>query len=54
MVVQVGNTPVHSSGGLRPAIRRYKAGQEVDVVVTRDGKRTTLSVTLGEATEADS
>ena len=54
VVVQVGNTPVHSSGGLRPAIRRYKAGQEVEVVVTRDGKRTTLRVTLGEATEADS
>jgi putative serine protease PepD len=54
VVVQVGNIPVHSSGGLRPAIRRYKAGQEVEVVVTRDGKRTTLRVTLGEATEADS
>ena len=54
VVVQVGNTPVHSSGGLRPAIRRYKAGQEIDVIVNRDGKRTTLHVTLGEATEAES
>jgi S1-C subfamily serine protease len=53
-VVQVGNTPVHSSGGLRPAIRRYKAGQEIDVIVNRDGSRTTLHVTLGEATEAES
>jgi S1-C subfamily serine protease len=54
VVVQVGSTPVHSSGGLRPAIRRYKAGQDVDVIVNRDGKRTTLRVTLGEATEAES
>jgi S1-C subfamily serine protease len=38
----------------QPAIRRYKAGEEVDVIVTRDGKRITLHVTLGEATEADS
>jgi S1-C subfamily serine protease len=54
VVVQVGSTPVHSSGALRPAIRRYKAGQEIDVIVNRDGVRTTLHVTLGEATEAQS
>ncbi|MEX1008449.1 MAG: trypsin-like peptidase domain-containing protein [Acidimicrobiia bacterium] len=54
VVVQVGTTPVHSSAALKPAIRRYKASQQVDVLVDRDGKRTTLHVTLGEATEADS
>jgi putative serine protease PepD len=54
VVVQVGTTPVHSAAALKPAIRRYKAGEQVDVIVERDGKRTTLHVTLGEATEADS
>ena len=54
VVVQVGTTRVHSSAALKPAIRRYKAAQEVDVVVERDGKRVTLNVTLGEATEAES
>ena len=54
VVVQVGSTPVHTSAALRPAIRRYKAGQEVDIVVMRDDKRVTLHVTLGEATEAAS
>jgi putative serine protease PepD len=54
VVVQVGNTEVHTNGALRPAIRRYKAGEQVDVTVVRDGKQVTLKVTLGEASEADS
>jgi serine protease Do len=54
VVVQIGSTPVHTNGSLRPAIRRYRAGQNVDVVVLRDGKRVTLHVTLGEASEAES
>jgi S1-C subfamily serine protease len=54
VVKQVGNTPVHSNGSLRPAIRRYKAGQEIDVIVERDGKQLTLHVKLGEASEAES
>src|SRR5262249_46588442 len=29
VVVQVGSTEVHSNAALRPAIRRYKAGQDV-------------------------
>ena len=54
VVKQVGKTPVHTNGGLRPAIRRYKAGEEVDVVVERDGRTLTLHVKLGEASEAES
>jgi len=49
VVVQVASTPVPTGGALKPAIRRYKAGQDVDVVVQRDGKRMTLHVTLDEA-----
>jgi S1-C subfamily serine protease len=45
---------VHSYAALKPAIRRYKADQDVDVIVQRDGKRITLHVTLGEATDATS
>jgi S1-C subfamily serine protease len=54
LVVQVGTTPVHSYAALKPAIRRYKAAEQVDVIVQRGGKRITLHVTLGEATEAAS
>jgi S1-C subfamily serine protease len=54
VVVQVGGNEVHSTAALRPAIRRYKAGQDVDVVVVRDGKRVALHVTLGEAPAQDS
>ena len=54
VVKQVGKTPVRTNGALRPAIRRYKAGEEIDVVVERDGKQLTLHVKLGEASEAES
>jgi len=54
VVVRVGDIDVHTNAALRPAIRRYKAGQGVDVTVERDGKRMTLHVTLGEAPAANS
>ena len=54
VVVRVGDVDVHSNAALRPAIRRYKAGEDVDIVVERDGKRMTLRVTLGEAPAANS
>jgi putative serine protease PepD len=54
VVTQVGKTPVHTSAGLKPAIRRYRAGQEVDLVVRRDGERVTLHVKLDEADESTS
>src|SRR5262249_30717389 len=54
VVVRCGDIDVPSNSALRPAIRRYKAGQAVDVTVERDGKRTTLHVTLGEAPAANS
>jgi S1-C subfamily serine protease len=54
VVVRVGDIDVHSNAALRPAIRRYKAGEDVDIVVERDGKRMTLRVTLGEAPAANS
>ena len=54
VVVRVGDVDVHSNGALRPAIRRYKAGQDVAITVERDGKRMTLHVTLGEAPAANS
>jgi S1-C subfamily serine protease len=54
VVVRVGDVDVHSNAALRPAIRRFKAGQDVDIIVERDGKRMTLHVTLGEAPAANS
>jgi putative serine protease PepD len=54
VVTRVGSTPVHTSAGLKPAIRRYRAGQEVEVVVRRDDDQRTLRVTLDEADEATS
>jgi putative serine protease PepD len=54
VVTRVGSTPVHTSAGLKPAIRRYRAGQGVEVVVRRDGDRLTLHVTLDEADESTS
>jgi putative serine protease PepD len=54
VVTRVGSTPVHTSAGLKPAIRRYRAGQGVEVVVRRDGDRLTLRVTLDEADESTS
>ena len=54
VVTRVGGTPVHTSAGLKPAIRRYRAGQDIDVFVRRDGDRVTLRVTLDEADESTS
>jgi putative serine protease PepD len=54
VVIQVGDTPVHTSAGLKPAIRRYRAGQEVDMIVRRDDDRVRLQVTLDEADETTS
>jgi S1-C subfamily serine protease len=54
VVTRVGSTPVHTSAGLKPAIRRYRAGQGVEVVVRRDDDRLTLRVTLDEADESTS
>jgi putative serine protease PepD len=54
VVTQVGDTPVHTSAGLKPAIRRYRAGQDVDIVVRRDDDRVRLQVTLDEADETTS
>jgi putative serine protease PepD len=54
VVTRVGSTPVHTSAGLKPAIRRYRAGQEVEVLVRRDDDQRTLRVTLDEADESTS
>jgi hypothetical protein len=45
---------VHTSAGLKPAIRRYRAGQEVDMIVRRDDDRVRLQVTLDEADDTTS
>jgi putative serine protease PepD len=54
VVLRVGDTRVRSGPSLRPAIRRYRAGETVDVVVLRNGERMTLRVLPGEADEEHS
>jgi hypothetical protein len=48
VIVKIGDIPVADIQGLADGLRKYKAGQKVDIVVERDGKPTTLSVTLGQ------
>jgi S1-C subfamily serine protease len=48
VIVQLGGVKVTSSADLGNAVRRHKPDEQVDVVVLRDGDRTTLSATLAE------
>ena len=48
MIVQLGGTKVASSADVGNAVRRRKPGEEVDVVIIRDGERRTVTATLAE------
>ena len=47
IVVKFGDVEVADLQGLMSALRKYRAGQEVDVVIRRDEQETTLKVKLG-------
>jgi len=49
LVVQVGTRVVVDAASLAGAVRSYRAGEEVDVVVIRDGRARTLTAVLGTA-----
>jgi hypothetical protein len=47
VIVRMGEMDVHDLQGLTNALRTYKPGDTVPVVLLRDGQRVTLTVTLG-------
>ena len=49
IVTAVGDTAVSSSEALKNAIKSYKAGDQVNFTVYRDGSSTTLQLTLDES-----
>lgn len=48
VIVELDGKPVSDPDGLRDLVRGRSPGDEVDVVVIREGDRRTLTVTLGE------
>ncbi len=52
VVVKFGGEPIETLEDYTDAIGRHKPGDQVEVVVKRDGKDLTLSVTLGSRGEA--
>jgi putative serine protease PepD len=46
VIVQVGETPINDGAGVIAAIRDHAPGDQVSVLVVRDGKQITLEVTL--------
>ncbi len=48
-IVKIGTTEIGSSSELKSALLKLKAGDKTDVVVSRDGKEVTISVTLDES-----
>ncbi len=49
VIVKFGEFELTNLQDFAFALRQHKAGQEVEVIVERDGKRVTLKATLGEA-----
>lgn len=48
IVVEIDGKAIDGSGGVIGAIRDHQPGEEVEVVVERDGERTSFTVTLDE------
>ena len=47
VIVRIGETDVPDLQGMTDALRLHKPGDEVDIVVMRDGERRTFRATLG-------
>ena len=48
IVIKLGESRVGNLDDFDSALRKYKGGDRVPVVVKRDGKEVTLQITLGE------
>ena len=48
VITKVGPTPITNADDLSGAVARYKPGQTVPVVISRDGQAKTLQVRLTE------
>ena len=53
VIIEFDGREVERSGALPPIVGRTKVGKSVPVIVMRNGKRTTLHVTLGELPEEE-
>ncbi|MBL9080629.1 MAG: PDZ domain-containing protein, partial [Planctomycetales bacterium] len=47
LIIKLGGSTVTNLDDFDAALRRFKAGDKVPVIVKRDGKEVTLTVTLG-------
>jgi S1-C subfamily serine protease len=50
-ILEIGGTAVHDTDDVSSAVNARRPGDEVRVIVERDGQRRTLTVTLGEQPE---
>ena len=48
VVVAIDDQPINGSGGLVGVIRDHRPGDEVSIVVVRDGDEVTLTATLAD------
>ena len=48
VIVEVDGTEIKHMEDVSRVVRRHRPGDKVDVVVVRDGKEQTISVTLGD------
>ncbi|HET9200187.1 MAG TPA: trypsin-like peptidase domain-containing protein [Dehalococcoidia bacterium] len=51
VIVQIGDVEIEDSGDLSTALLEYRAGDEVEITVIRDGEEETVTLTLGERPE---
>jgi putative serine protease PepD len=51
VIVEIAGTKVDSVEDVASAVRKHRPGDEIDVVIVRDGSQQTVKVTLGERPE---
>ncbi len=54
LIKKLGDTEISSTATLKTALLKYKAGDKVDITVSRDGSEQVISVTLDEANSDES
>ncbi len=53
ILIEVAGEPIDSMAALNALVRRQKVGDEIELVIIRDGRRLTLSVAIGQLTTAE-
>ena len=48
MIVEIDGAKVDSVDDVASTVRKHAPGDQIDVVIVRDGKQQTVTVTLGE------